>query len=402
MARLSRHRALDLRALRVGAWLAWLALAVLPYAVGIYLAHARQQGIGLDYVANYGVGDWHLPLYLALAILAGWGTSVLLAAAPWRRRGRWPAWGVAGCLLVVLFLQGAVHRRQASLRDDTAGRTFVTALLGGVPERALVAVSESEHAFMLAYARYGQRQRPDTWLVYARPGFGPFFAQGAQAGTWSVERQGRFVAGLAAASPTNPVRAPELSPADMLSRPLIVDFPREHPAAAAFLLPRGLLFEVANEPVTHEAVRVAERRWQGNGGRAVPEPDPDGRRSVRYAWFRVHLHRAEYFNLIGLWTEAAAAAHAAAAWMPEQGLARYALGYALLSRGETARAIRALQQAIELDPNIAGPRTILAGLALDAGDRTAARRLLTEELARLPDDPDARALWQYLQQGGNQ
>ncbi|MCP4573987.1 MAG: DUF2723 domain-containing protein [bacterium] len=382
-------------------WASWLSLAVLPYLIGIYLAHARQQGIGLDYITNYGISDWHLPLHLALAALAGWGTCLLLAVGTRRARRRWLTWSVTCALLVVLFLRGVEPRRQASRRHDDTGRRFVEALFAGTPRRALVAVAESEHAFMMAYSRYAARKRPDTWIAYARPGFGPFFANGSQADRWSAQRQDRFLATLAAAKNVNPVRAPELSPVDRTTRPLIVDFPRENPAAATHLLPRGLLYEVMGEPVPPAAVREAERRWRSGTARALPTPDTRARRPVRYAWYRVHLHRSEYFNLLGLWPEAVAAATEAVAWLPDQGAGQYALGFALMNGGQPAHAARALRSAVELDPDLAGPRTMLAGIALDNGDHEEARRLLTEELERFPDDDDALTLRRYMQQGSN-
>lgn len=382
-------------------WLYWLGLAVLPYLVGIYLAHARQQGIGLDYIANYGVDDWHLPLLLAVAALAGWGTCLLLAAGARRTPLRWLTWSVACVLLTVLFLRGVEPRRQASRRHDDSGRRFVEALFAGTPHRALVAVAESEHAFMMAYSRYAAQKRPDTWVAYARPGFGPFFENGSQAGRWSAQRQDRFVAGLSAAKNVNPVRAPELTPVDRTTRPLIVDFPRENPAAAAHLLPRGLLYEVMGEPVPSAAVRQAEREWRSGPARALPAADAQARRPVRYAWYRVHLHRSEYFNLLGLWPEAAAAATEAVAWLPDQGAGQYALGFALMNGGQPAHAARSLRNAIALDPALAGPRTMLAAIALDAGDRVEAQRLLAAELERFPDDPDALTLRRYMQQGSD-
>ena len=376
-------------------WLGWLVLAVLPYLIGIYLAHARQQGIGMDYIQQYGVGDWHLPLYLALSILSGWGMAHLLAVG--LRRMTKMAWlqGAACCVLVLAFWMGTDHRQQASLRDDHAGQDFVDALLLSVPKQALVVVSESDHAFMLGYTRYAQQKRRDIWLTYAD--LGSYFGQGKGAGTWSPERQGRFIASLLANPEQHPLRAPSMTRTRMTQSPLIVDFPREQPASIAFLMPRGMLFEVMNQPVPQSDVRQAEREWIKDHGDDLPEPDAGQRLPVRSAWARVNLYRAEYFNMLELWPEAVNSAKSAVAWMPEHAVAWYSLGFALLQQGDHNRASEALLQSVGIDPDISGPRTALASIALNQGDKATARRLLLEELERHPDDPSAQAFWEYMQ-----
>jgi len=165
----------------------------------------------------------------------------------------------------------------------------------------------------------------------------------------------------------------------------------------SYLLPRGLLYEIMDKPVIQADARRANRKWFQNHGGAVPPPDPEQRLAVRSAWSRVYLHRAEYFNILTMWPEAVGSAKAAVEWMPEQAIAWYSLGFAQLQLGNEDQASASLQQALNLDPEIAGPRTALASLALQREDRVTARQLLIEELERHPDDRAAQAFWQHLQ-----
>jgi tetratricopeptide (TPR) repeat protein len=158
-----------------------------------------------------------------------------------------------------------------------------------------------------------------------------------------------------------------------------------------------MLFEVMNQPVPQSDVRQAEREWIKDHGDDLPEPDAGQRLPVRSAWARVNLYRAEYFNMLELWPEAVNSAKSAVAWMPEHAVAWYSLGFALLQQGDHNRASEALLQSVGIDPDISGPRTALASIALNQGDKATARRLLLEELERHPDDPSAQAFWEYMQ-----
>jgi len=373
--------------------LAWLVLAVVPYAVGIFLATARQEGLGLDYVRHYGVTDWHLPLYLAGAVAAGWWVGVE-AGVLVRRFKRVVGLGVALAVLILLVAAGGPARRQASLRDDTRPAEYVTALLGSLPRGALAALSEPDPAFMLGYARYAGGVRPDLTVAYTRPGVGPDLARVAARGRpWTAGDRGAFVSTQVSDPRRQPLRVDPPPP----DAPLVTSFPREDAGAATLLLPAGLLFRVAPTPVDTAAVRAAELSWRRAHPGLVPAPDPAARLPVRAAWARLHFHRAEYFTLFGLWDLALGESGRAVAWLPTHAVAWYNRGFVLTRLGRVAEAEDSLRRALAADSRVAGPRTLLAQLALERGDRAGAADLLGEELARHPDDPQARALRDYLE-----
>jgi hypothetical protein len=58
--------------------LCWLGLFSVPYALGMLHAHLSQGGMSVSYIREYGVADWHIPLYTASAIVAGIGAGQLL------------------------------------------------------------------------------------------------------------------------------------------------------------------------------------------------------------------------------------------------------------------------------------------------------------------------------------
>ncbi|MCB1184959.1 hypothetical protein KDM41_16145, partial [bacterium] len=171
---------------------------------------------------------------------------------------------------------------------------------------------------------------------------------------------------------------------------------REDAGAASHLLPAGLLFEVRAAAVDSGAVREAAAAARSTLAGLMPRPDPGARLPVRAAWSALHLHRAEYFTLFGLHDLAAAEGRRALAWLPGQAVAWYNLGYNLVNLARPDEAAEALRAALDVDENVTGPRTLLAHLALAAGDRTAAAAWVRDELARHPDDPQARALADFL------
>lgn len=372
-------------------WLAWLALAVVPYALGIFLAHARQAGIGLDYVRFYGVSDWHLPLYLGAAVAAGWAAGVEAG-----RTDRWPGGRArliaAAALVAVLSAAGIPTRHAASLRNDAGPAAFVDALLASAPRGALLALDEPDQAFMLGYAHLVQGRRPDVTVAYARPGPGEALAAVVRAGRpWTARDQAAFVAAQVIDRARQPLRIAPPAP----DAPLVLDLPRAYPETAGRLLPSGLLFRVAAAPVDSAAARAADAAWRREHGALVPPPDPGARLPRRQAWSRLHLARAEYFTLHGLWDLARREGELALGWLPDQAVALYNLGFVSLQLGRPDAA-GFLRRALTVDPDVAGPRTLLAHLALRAGRLDEARALVAEELARHPDDGQARELEAYL------
>lgn len=55
----------------------WVAMSAIPYAVGMIVGHLKQQGIDITYIVSYGVIDWHLPIYMAIAIFSGIGIAMI-------------------------------------------------------------------------------------------------------------------------------------------------------------------------------------------------------------------------------------------------------------------------------------------------------------------------------------
>jgi tetratricopeptide (TPR) repeat protein len=377
-------------------WLGWLLLASVPYAVGILLANLRQVGMELAYVQQYGVTDWHLPLYLVAAAAAGFGAGAGIGVVG-RRFGPIVARIVAAGIVALLATLALLAAHGASYRDDEQAARFANALVEPLPRHAVVAVNDSETAFVLGAARYLLDVREDLTITFPRRGFGAY-AAAVPDERWPRDALAGFFANELSDPTQQPfrVRLPSLRQA--VRTPLVVDYQRDYPRSAGRLLPVGLLFEVRPQGVTAAEVAAAADRSEAMLRGLLPDPAAPARSATRTAWHRLWLKRAEYFAVHGLWPHAARAADRSVAWRDDGAVAYYVHGFIHYQLGDLARAEPSLRRSLAIDPAVIGARTILAAIVLEAGHAEEAERLLREELRRQPGDADALALLRYLRE----
>ncbi|MCX6996380.1 MAG: DUF2723 domain-containing protein [Kiritimatiellaeota bacterium] len=372
-------------------WLFWLAAATIPYMAGLLLAHMRQDQIDINYIRQYGLMDWHLPLYAALAVSAGMGVAGGLA---WLAGARPRLASVLPCaLLLALLASAACAARRASLRHFSAPDEFIRAVLAPLPREALILVGSDNLLFMLSYNTYLGAAPATRWVACDTPP-----TQREMISGWSQEKKVAHLRNVMLPG-QQPLHIPALTPERAAAGRLFTAFSPSYSASARWLLPAGLLFEVRDRPVTDDEVRAAERRlrqdYPGLFRRCPARPH----RLEREAWFLLHEARGAYFVARGLWPEAAEAYERAVEWCRTNGNAWYCLADVHERLGQMRAAAAAYGRAIQEAPYEPGPRTALAILLAQAGVRGDAEKLLREELEWNPGYQPAQTNLQLLKSG---
>ena len=370
----------------------WLVVGIgMAYGGGLLGAHLRQVGIDLAYLRDYGVMDWHIPLYTLAALLAAVGAEGCAQSLPKRFR---PVMLTIG--LGLLVWGGAQALTKHSLRHFSAPKRFVRDALAPLPANALIVTSGDNLSLMLGYCAYGSPERaqlgfPGRWVLWGMglPSLHAIDAAIVQDGVWQPAAQATYLNRIATENP--PYHAPQLSLERAGTAPLFVEFAAGHAVAAQHLRPAGWLFEVCQTPVSDDDVRHAEQQLHERFPQLFLPPTGRENRLEREARGLMHLNRSAYFFERALWPEAVASYQLACAYLNRNGRAWFCLGAALENQGQLAKAREAYLQAIEAEPELEGPHLALGILLAQAGELEGARTLFADELALNPTSEAARS-----------
>ena len=369
--------------------LTYLAAAVVPYSIGILMGHMKQDLIDITYIRQYGVTDYHLPLYLGLSLSAGIGLSVMGDAA--RRRWKFAPLATAAVLLFLATTAG-MNVRRSSLHSWTAPSDFLQEVLAPLPRPAAIVVGSDNLSNMLAYRTYVHPKEPDLWVAYGLvPLLDTIEALASRNEMWSRDAKVKYLTETVVDPKVQPLRVPPLNHNAAASTPLFVEYSPGHARAAPWLLPAGYLFQVMDHPVTTDDARAADTRWRSEHPNAIPEPKPDSHRLECEAWALVHQRRGSYFSDRKMWHESEEAYEMSLQWVANNGAIWYCLGAIKEELGKYAEAAQAYEYAIRFAPFIQGPRMNLAILHARAGRYAEAERLLLDELKVNPQNRDAAA-----------
>jgi tetratricopeptide (TPR) repeat protein len=352
-----------------------LVAAIIPYAGGMLLGHLRQAGIDTLYIDQYGASTFHLPIYLALSLLAGIGLAGI--AAVLRRLS--PV--IAGVIVTgVLLVSGGMAGRAVSvhsMRDYAAPDQYVRAVLAPLPKDAIILAHTDNLTHLLAYHVYGPSRDTGVWLGY------DFFtisadmqhvADGGQA--WSAAHRLRHLKQIAGDSPLQPFTLPQLSEERLTQSPLFTEYNPEFPKSAAWLLPAGFLFEVKDHATSDDDVRRAEASWRRDHPTAWRRPWDGADRMEREAWALLFMRRGAFFAARGFWPEADESYRCSLAWYPADGNLWFCLAETKERQGLSGDLEPTYRQAIRYAPRLPGPRWNLAILLADR-DATAYQRAVS-------------------------
>jgi tetratricopeptide (TPR) repeat protein len=387
---------LGVLAARRSPWLLWIGAATVPYALGMLFGHLRQYGMNITYIRQYGIGDWHLPLYLGGAAAAGIAIAAMSRAlGVWRPAGLEPrAWRARAVLVSLLLLLAATAGQaidNASLRDLRDPDRFIHAMLDPLPDDAIVLLSTDNPSHMLAYHRWVRQPGSRRWIVYDFPSLPAQLHKAARAGEpWTMDRQIDYLTRVVVDPTVQPLRVPALTPDEIRARPVFTEFRSIHDGAWPYLEPCGMLYRVHTRRLANDEVRAAEQHWRARWPdlpRTVPVDAP---LRVREAWAGPCGDRGVYFFKRGMWTESIEYFERFVRMIRDNALVWFYYGYSLQETGKPKEAARAYQTAIEIAPGLPGPRVNLAGLLAGSGHFDLAEKLLLEELALDPDSLEVK------------
>lgn len=364
-----------------------LLAAVLPYALGMLAGHMRQVTFDVTYIRQYGVTDYHLPVYAALAISGGVGFATLVSIALRYRKNA--GVGLAAALAVWLLTSTAFAMKRFSPRHDDAPRRFIETVLAPIPSNAAIMTATDNLSFMLGYQAWIKHDPRNLWVTINLPVAHRIDARERSGLAWNREERIRYMTQDALDPDQQPLRIEGLTSNDAASRLLFTEFSPAYLKAARWLVPAGYLFEVSDSPVSDSQVRAAEDRWQKEFPHARAEPGATATRLEREAWALLHQWRGAYFAERLMWTDAEASFSLSVRWNPDNGAIWYCLGDARERLGRLKDAAAAYESAIQADPSLKGPRMSLGILHAQAGNAQIAEALFLDELALNPTNHDA-------------
>jgi hypothetical protein len=372
----------------------WLLAATLPYALGMLVGHMKQQGIDVTYIRQYGVTDYHLPVYTALAIGGGVGFGGFVSLAERYRKNAGA--GIAAVWAIWLLTSTAFAVNHASPRHDEAPRRFIETVLAPLSTNAVVLVMSDNLAFMLSYEAWIRHNPKNLWVTYNLSVTRWIEMMDNSGRPWNREERIRYLTQDVPNPDQQPLRIAGLTSNDAASRLLFTEFSPTYLKAARWLIPAGYLFEVSDHPVSDAQVRAAEDQWRKEFPDARAEPSSNANRQECEAWALLHQWRGAYFAERQMWTDAEASFDLSLRWKPDNGAIWYCLADARERLGRFKEAAVAYESAIGNSPYLEGPRMSLGILYGRAGNSKRAEKLLLEELALNPTNRDALANLQIL------
>jgi len=362
-------------------WLGWLAVVVIPYAALMLIGHLKQANVNLDYVVEYGVTDWHLPIYLGFAAGASMGIAFLAAR---RKIGAMVVVGLLGFLLV----SAGLSVQRTSLRNYRGASEYIADFLKPLPDDAVIAAAQDNNAFMLGYDAYfghpGNRiVLSRAWTIASR------MQQPDYQELNPNERKLKYLKDVNDFQERQPIRLPDSAIPGHSVR-IFCDYITGSPKDAEYMIPAGWLFEFVGRPVTNAEVLEADHRWQQQYPDLYRKPSAGAPDIERKAWARTHESRGLYFAQRQLWDKAAESFGRGLDWSPRNPLIWFELAYSQDRAGKYREAAESYKQAITFMPSYAEAIHNLAMIYAKAGDYPEAERLLIEELKLQPDNQRAK------------
>lgn len=367
--------------------LGWLALAVLPYSLILLLGHLRQQGMDNVYIRHYGVIDWHLPLYIGVAICGGFGALAVLQALSKTKFAPVAAAGIALGLGFFAFTEV----QSTSLRNFEAPERYARNVLAPLPENAMIVATSDDMCHVLAYTLYSQAPTPKVWMGYGLPMVDMTTSPEDRTNLeWNARRRLTYLTHDVFDPDKQPLNPLRLTSQEVRGRPLFAEFNTDYPNAAQWMLPSGFLYELRDVPVGNEEVLAAQRKLEAEHPELYRGPTGHPERLEREAFSQAHQRRGAYFLARGLPEEAAKAYRLALEWEPDNAQIWFGLGCALDEQKSAEPARKAYVRAIEIMDTLPGPHQNLAILYAKSGDLKTARELLKDEIKINPNALEAK------------
>jgi len=374
--------------------LAWLAFFILPYAVGLYYGHLIQGGMDILYIRYYGLRDWHIPIYMGTALLAGFG---LFAADFLRFRrnlsARLGLIGAAG-VLAICSIVSIQSLRSNTARNWHAAEQFASEALAPVSNGSTLMLNTDDLLCPISYLLYEKKQK--AALVYVSRSE----SMPSQSSNFLEMKKELFrLCTLIGIDDLNQPFHPKGFSADNISTAteLYMNYVSPGKELAKHLLPVGFLFRFEPE-VTSSTVRDAEMDWRTRHPDALRMPQSSTHRLERAAYGTAYWRRTIVFFDFQLYDLAAEEARRALEWLPDSetlwvylGLSHEALG----GPANQKNALIAYETATELAPQFAEAWYRMGTVLVNTGQVSKGIASLEKALELQPDYKDAQINLNY-------
>lgn len=357
-------------------WLWYVPVLLAAYGFGMFWAHLRQANASVTYLRNYGVRDWHIPLYLGGA----WCAAVGLAMLTNESRFRSKVFSVTLTLICVAGTAGTSIYYN-SLRHFSAPVTYIHDLLSGVTSDAILVLKEDNPTHMLAYYTCRKGHQVEPQRVFFESGVSLSSPQTSAAVSLRGGAFRKWYLEAVEDPDEQPLRLRPLRPDELSSSPLYTDYTPPRTAVAPYLLPAGFLYRINDSPTTDGQVVEAELAWRTAHPEVLRMPEGKPNRLEAEARGSAHWQRASFFHERGLTELAQEEYQRSVAWLPNNGAAWFGLGMCFDQSGASPdKAAAAYDQAIQQAPWLKNVRINLAALKVAQGRFSEAEMLLKEEL----------------------
>ena len=368
--------------------LIWMLLLItIPYGAVMLLGHMKQANIDAAYIRFYGVTEWHLPLYILLAMTGGVALNMVYRT-PSRFR---PLILVTVSITLLLVSTFSIYRN--SFRNWTAPSQYFSDIATPLPENSLILANTDNMIFTSGYFIYTKKER-GLWLAADSPRIDDFISENG----WNESRRRTYLAEKIPVKNFRIMNVPALSEEQVTGSPLLLEYTSSMKSMHEYLLPRGYLFEVKNSPVSIHEVLASEKDWLSKYPEIVKFPSGSEHPWESEARSLLHQSRTAFFVKWELWDQAERSCRKSLSWTPENGQLWYVYGEILEQLQSTGDAAEAYEKAVHYSRYLEGPRTNLGIIYAKRGQFEEAEKLFREELAMFPDSVEARMNLKVLEQ----
>lgn len=142
-----------------------LALCFFVYAFLMLLMQASTTVLyrSSAYAETYGLQEFHIPLYLIVAVAMGAGSGYLVRYLAERRP--WMGWMAGGMVGVLVLSRMAANYEQCDYSGFVQPREFGKRVLRGVPAGSWVFPGSDNFSFILIYLKFCESERPDVHIL---------------------------------------------------------------------------------------------------------------------------------------------------------------------------------------------------------------------------------------------
>lgn len=375
--------------------LSWLFMLAVPYAVIMLLGHLRQEGMDLIYVRFYGVRDWHIPLYMSLAIIGSMGAVWLLDM----RHKCTEKVRVGTLSTVALGLAGffPFQLQHESMRNFGDAKNFTNAYLEALPQNAILATYCDNSSHPAAYEHFAHDIRPDLYFTFGMP---QTFLNMEPNINWNSGMKKRFLTEYIETPALNPISLlSKLTPEEIQNRPLYTEFISGSNAhSAENCLPYGYLVQLVEHKTSNAEVIAADQEFQTKHPELFQKPIGTPHRLSREAFSYAHLRRGLFFIQRKLYPQAKQCLELALTWEPKNPQILFPYGATLEELKDYEGAEKAYLDCIQAMPDFANPRQNLALLYSYGKDYPRALELAKEELILTKGAKNTQQLIAVLEQ----